>query len=216
MDLESVWEEREERVYPSLFGPVSRGIFPLTAETFAPFDKDAVDPRWLHYGVMEYAPNAERASWLYVTSGHSNPWDDEPGDYSTENQSGAGVEFVFEVLDQGDWAIRVLQSILAFDILLCGGHYEGREPLGIADRIPLGGTLDGGETSQIRHLVVVEPPALDSEFVLPSGKVQLIQIFGATDAEVELARHQGHESLISRLSSSTSFPVTDLSRQSSA
>lgn len=215
MDLESVWEEREEKVYPSLFGSMSRGIFPLSAETFAPFKKEALDPRWLTYGVFEYAPNAKRNSWLYVTSGHSNPWEDEPGDYSTEKPSGAGVEFVFETLEQKDWPIRVLQSVLAFDILLCGDHYEGREPLGIGDRIPVGGTLDGSETSQIRDLIIIEPPALDNELTLPSGKVKLFQVYGTTNAETDFARHQGHDSLMSKLSSSSTFPVTDLTRQSS-
>ena len=47
--LESVWEEREERLYPALFGPVSRGIFPLTVETFTQtLGQREIDPRWLH------------------------------------------------------------------------------------------------------------------------------------------------------------------------
>ena len=34
MDLEEVWRLREEEVYPKLFGPLGRGIFPLTQELF--------------------------------------------------------------------------------------------------------------------------------------------------------------------------------------
>lgn len=75
MDLEQVWKIREEEIYPSFFGPTSRGIFPLELALFTgQFRQSNVDPRWLHYGVIEFAPISSRRSWLYVTSGHSNPW----------------------------------------------------------------------------------------------------------------------------------------------
>src|SRR5262245_11321978 len=76
VDLEEVWRIREEDVYPRLFGPLRRGIFTLTHELFSRrFGPQQIDPRWLTMGVMEFAPTAARKSWLYVTSGYSNPWD---------------------------------------------------------------------------------------------------------------------------------------------
>ncbi len=78
MDVEEIWGIREEEIYPKLFGPVSRGIFPLTHELFSRFGGAEVDPRWLFLGVFEFAPTPERASWLYVTSGYSNPSEDDP------------------------------------------------------------------------------------------------------------------------------------------
>jgi hypothetical protein len=46
LDLEEVWRLREEGVYPTLFGPVGRGIFPLTQELFSKrFGQRNVDPR---------------------------------------------------------------------------------------------------------------------------------------------------------------------------
>src|SRR5262245_7132167 len=68
--FEHVWEHREEVLYPSLFGHISRGIFPIQAEMITETFKQATfDPRWLHYGVIEFAPTQSRSSWLYVTSG---------------------------------------------------------------------------------------------------------------------------------------------------
>lgn len=34
MDLEEVWRIREEEIYPALFGPRFRGIFPLQRDMF--------------------------------------------------------------------------------------------------------------------------------------------------------------------------------------
>ena len=59
-----------------------------------------------------------RHSWLYITSGHSNPWEQSPAEFDTDRESGAGVEFTLATTEPGDWAIRTLQSMLAFDILL--------------------------------------------------------------------------------------------------
>ena len=82
--LEGVWEHREEVVYPQIFGPLSRGTFALTPKQFAgPFCCTEIDPRWLHYGVLEYGPTSARSSWIYVTSGASNPWEQDPDEYSS-------------------------------------------------------------------------------------------------------------------------------------
>ena len=92
MGLEEVWRLSEERVYPTLFGPVGRGIFSLTQELFGKrFGQRDVDPRWLFLGVFEFPPTPERSSWLYVTSGYSNPWNEEPEAYNPAGESGFGL-----------------------------------------------------------------------------------------------------------------------------
>ena len=63
-DLEEVWRIREEEVYPRLFGRASRGIFVLDRDTFEAFGVTDLDPRWLSYGVFEFAPTESRRSWL--------------------------------------------------------------------------------------------------------------------------------------------------------
>lgn len=78
-DLEEVWRIREEDAFPALFGQRFRGIFPLQMEMFAQqFGQSEIDPRWLHYGVFEFAPTNSRGSWLYVTSGHSTRGSNRP------------------------------------------------------------------------------------------------------------------------------------------
>ena len=134
--LERVWEYRESTLYPRLFGSISRGIFVIPYELFAKtFGQADVDPRWLHYGVFEYAPTSTRSSWVYVTSGMSTPWEAEQPDPSTV--SGLGCEFLFESSVQGDWAVRRLWQLMAYQMLLFHGRYPGREPLTTFDRLPL-------------------------------------------------------------------------------
>lgn len=215
MTLEEVWRQREEEVYPALFGPSRRGIFPLDLELFTrQFRQSEVDARWLTYGVFEFAPTEHRASWLYVTSGHSNPWETEPVDYDPTGESGCGVEFTLAVTDQGDWAIKKLQSMLAFDLLLRAGRYRIAKPLSVHDRIPLRAPLNGQAECVLRNLVIDVAVGFPREFQLPSGKVRLLGFTGITDAELDYGKSAGSDKLIEWLSTEGSHPVSDPSRQS--
>lgn len=208
MNLEEVWEIREETVYPGLFGDLSRGIFPLSAETFRRFGEINADPRWFSLGVLEFRPSVTRKTWLYVTSGYSNPWDTEPEDYDASDESGAGVEFVMETLEQADWPIMTLQNMLAFDMLLSTGQIGSGKPLELHDRIPLHAPIDGRETSEIRLVVVCEPETFVPEFSLPSGTVRFLQFVGITEAERDFAKRSGFDALRERLQEQARFPVT--------
>jgi hypothetical protein len=215
MDLEEVWRIREEEVYPALFGPHVRGIFPLRMEMFTgQFSQSKVDPRWLHYGVLEFAPTEARPSWLYVTSGHSNPWNQSPGEFDPDGQSGAGVEFTLATTEAGDWAIRTLQSMLAFDILLSAGRFPGKEHLGFNDRIPLRAPLNGDRACVLRNLVMTEPEGIPMAFQLPSGKVLLTGFTAISDEELKEAKQIGSPSLIDRLRVAGFHPVNDPHRRS--
>ena len=76
--LEDSWEQREEQIYPQLFGGTGEGIYPLDAALFKnQFGVDDIDPRWLHYGVFKCDPTSKRSTWVYVTSGMSNTWESE-------------------------------------------------------------------------------------------------------------------------------------------
>ena len=130
--FEQVWAAREEQVYPTFFGPDTGGIYALDARVFEDFQKGGVDPRWLTHGVLKFAPTLTRGSWLFATSGLSNPWEDEQPD--PDGWSGLGCELVIEAAGDFDWALTHLRRLLAFQILLASGCYEGKEPLGIGDR----------------------------------------------------------------------------------
>lgn len=215
MDLEGVWKLREERIYPALFGPVSRGIFPLTPALFHNhFGQGPIDPRWLFLGIFEFAPTAHRPFWLYVTSGYSNPWDEGPANYDPKSESGAGVEFTFAVSEQGDWAIQTLQHVLVFDILIGAGRFPGANRLSLHDRIPMRAPLNGQPTCQLRNLVLVEREDGAQTFVLPSGEVFLVGFTGITDAELAFAKAHGSPALIDQLRAASYHPVTNPHRQS--
>ena len=217
MNLEEVWRIREEDVLPALFGQQVRGIFPLQMEMFTQqFGQSEIDPRWLHYGVFEFAPTASRRSWLYATSGHSNPWEQSPGEYDLNGESGIGVEFTMATTEPGDWAIRTLQSMLAFDILLWAGRFPGKEYLGLNDRIPLRAPLNGEAQCALRNLVMTEAEGIPGEFQLPSGKVILTGFTAITDGELTEAKQHGSPALIDRLREAGFHPVNDPCRRSIA
>ncbi len=207
-DLEEVWRIREEDVYPRLFGPQTPGIYPLDAVLFTELGREGVDPRWLHHGVIEFPPTDARSCWLYVTSGRSNPWQTEPRDYDPNGPSGAGVEFLFATETQGQWAIRFLQKMLAYNLLLGAGHFPGREGLVPGDRIPLRGPIDGKADCPIRNAVVSQPDTLPDTFQLPSGHVHLLTFTGITDADLALGQTDGHDALIAHLMAEDRYPVT--------
>ena len=47
--LEDSWKQREEQIYPSLFGGAGEGIYLLDASLFNnQFGINDIDPRWLH------------------------------------------------------------------------------------------------------------------------------------------------------------------------
>lgn len=216
MDLEEVWRIREEEVYPRLFGGSHGGnIFTLSGELFVKrFGAESYDPRWLMHGVMEFAPTATRDFWLYVTSGYSNPWDDEPENYGIETPSGSGVEFLFATHEAGEWAIRFLQNMLAFDMLLTIGHFGEKPPLAEGNRIPLRSPINGVEGCLIRNAILSKPELLPSGFALPSGEVEFLTFTGTTDVEIDFAKEQGTDALVERLIAAGQYPVTDPGRSS--
>jgi hypothetical protein len=217
MDLEEVWRIREEEVYPALFGSRVRGIFPLEMEMFTgQFGQSIVDPRWLHYGVLEFAPIESRPSWLYVTSGHSNPWEQQPEGYDPNGESGAGAEFTFATTEAADWAIRTLQAMLAFDLLLWADRFPGKEYLGVNDRVPLRAPLNGDPSCVLRNLVMTEAEGIPGEFQLPSGRVLLAGFTAISDDELLQAKRNGSAALIDRLRAAAFHPVNDPRRGSLA
>jgi suppressor of fused protein SUFU len=215
MDLEEVWRVREEEIYPALFSTTGRGIFTLSANIFTKtFGQASYDPRWLFYGIIEFAPVGERTHWIYVTSGHSNPWEEEPKDYDPNGESGAGVEFLLQTSEGGDWAIRCLHHLLAFDLLLSAGRYPSRPPLRAGTRVALQAPINGEESCLLRNMVAVEPEGAPVGFSLPSGKVAFLAFTGATDAEIEFARQNSSAKLIEALHTTGYHPVTNPRRPS--
>jgi hypothetical protein len=209
--LERAWYEREEVIYANMFGPLEPSIAPLSVELFQDiFGQSDVDPRWLHTGVMVAPPTAERASWLYVSSGLSNAWNSE----TPQAMSGLGREFVLETEERAEWAILRLQHVAAFELLLAAGRYPNQVSLQQFDRLPLRGPIAFVGESPITHLLVVPSPTIP-RFSLESGEVELLSVVGITDDEAGYARFRGGDALLLELQRATTYPVTDPSRSSS-
>lgn len=208
--LEAVWAYREESLYPNLFGEMRRGIFPLSFELFAEFfGQDNVDPRWLHLGVFEFAPNLNRRSWLYVTSGGSTPWESDPSAYDASEYSWLGVEFVIEAPEQSDWPVRVLQRLLAYQVLVCHARFGDVPPLDYGHRIPAGGSIDGSNDSVLRFLALAKPDHYPCNAQLASGKFDFLHVIGMTETERDFAKAASKEQLLAVLKAQDAYPVTN-------
>lgn len=215
MGIADVTEARENEIYQGLFGLSEGRKFPLTREIFRDnFGKEDIDPRWLTCCVFEFAPTVERPSWLYLTSGRSNPWNQDPADYDPKGRSGGGIEFAFSVSERGDWAIELMQHIFALDLLLEAGLFPGADPFAIHENVHLRAPLNGQANCTIRNLIfstLVENP---KKFTLESGEVHLIGLIGITDPEAEFAKARGSLALIKRLQEAGCVSVTNPFRAS--
>lgn len=202
--LEKSWEEREEKSYKEIFGDTGPGIFPLSNETFDRMNAKEVDPRWLTHGVFKCPPTDNRSTWAYVTSGMSNPWEtEEPEEYS-----GLGVEFLMETENEETWAIEVLQTLMAYNLLLATGKMGDSPLLDYGDRVPL------ALSDSIKTMMFTQPVAFPSSFSIKSGSVDLLQVMGITPSELEEAKQTSSDNLKEKIVNVTGGLVTSKERAS--
>ena len=196
--LEDSWEEREEKSYKEIFGDTGPGIFPLSNEIFNRMNAKGIDPRWFTHGVFKCPPSGKRCTWAYVTSGMSNPWEtEEPEEYS-----GLGVEFLMETENEETWAIEVLQTLMAYNLLLATGQMGDFPPLDYGHRFPL------ALSESIKTMLFTQPINFPSDFFIKSGRVDLLQIVGITPSESEAAKQTSSEDIKKKLISTTGGLVT--------
>lgn len=211
--FETVWSDREDRAYRALFGDLGQGVYTAGASVFARYGKQP-HPGWLNHGVFACPPNAQRPSWLYVTSGLSNPWNlDQPG-RDPSGFAGLGFELVVETTEPADWAVPLLHNLMAYELLVAVGTYQDADLLEYGNRVPLGGSITPHFESAIRWLLVEPPKHYPASFELAAGRVDLFHLVGATDAEVELARQTDQDVLVALLEKGGAFPRTDAARAS--
>lgn len=211
--FEAVWSDREDRVYTALFTQLGEGVYSAGPGVFERFGKQP-HPGWLNHGVFACPPHAQRASWIYVTSGLSNPWNLEQPGRDPSGFSGLGFELVIETSDPADWAVPLLHNLMAYELLVAVGTYEDAELLEYGNRVPLNDSITPAFASVIRWLLVEQPKHYPSAFDLASGRVDLFHLVGASDAEVELARETNHDMLIALLQKGGVYPRTDAARAS--
>lgn len=216
MDVTHINEARELKIYPELFGKQKRPIFEMMPEVFAAYGDHEIDPLWLQHGVMEFEPTDDRPTWLYVTTGYSNPWNVPSDQWDEDGESGTGVEFMMETDEQSNWPVTRLQSLLAFDMLAAAGKLgEDAEPLAFGDIMPLNYPVDGSDESRIKAMILAAPDVAEG-FKLPSGNVALAEFVGITEDEQKFAAEFGMEHLTDKLRNAGHWPRTLPGRDSVA
>jgi hypothetical protein len=211
--FEAVWSDREDRAYKQLFHDLGEGVYTAGPSAYQRYGKQP-HPGWLNHGVFACPPTAARRSWLYVTSGLSNPWNlDQPGQ-DPSGFSGLGFELVVESAQPATWAVPLLHNLMAYELLVAVGTYADQDLLEYGNRVPLGGSITPEFDSAIRWLLVEPPKHYPASFELASGRVDLFHLVGATDAEVELARQTDQDVLVALLQKGGAFPRTDAARAS--
>ena len=134
----------------------------------------------------------------------SNPWEsDEPQDYS-----GFGVEFVLETEQASTWAINVLHTLMAYNLMLASGQMGEPGLLDYGDRIPFALSDD------IAAMVIAPTFQLPENIDIKSGRVDSLQIVGVTEAELTYAQETSSEALIEMLIEETGGLITAKQRKS--
>jgi hypothetical protein len=206
--FEDSWRYREEVLYPAEFGGKSNGLIDtIPYEAFAQIGFKHVDPRWLHCGVVAFAPIAKRQSYTFVTSGLSNAWDADGPD--STSISGLGIELRIETMSNEHWAKDVLLRLSATQLLIAAGRMTGARLLSSGDRIRVGAE-NFGNRSAMTSLLVTKV----ADLKLPSGTFEMLQLVAITDAEGELAKSQSAEALVALLRDKTGYPISDVGRSS--
>lgn len=212
-----IWHDREERVYPELFGPLPPTVIPLRAEAIRAILGPAVtvEEPWLHFAVIEVAPNSRHSDWFYLTTGFSQPWKiTDPEKLDRNGYSGAGYELVLRTPDRAGWAVDVLHRLTAYQI---GVYFEKKlgKLFQYHDWMPLNGPISPAvPASKVRGMLITRPQDYPARFELRSGQVDLLQIVGITGPELAFGLNQGMPRLERLLYEQGAAPTTDPTRDS--
>ena len=134
----------------------------------------------------------------------SNPWEtEEPEEYS-----GLGVEFLMETESEEYWAIEVLQTLMAYNLMLATGQMGDFPPLDYGHRVPL------ALSESIETMMFAHPVNVPSTFSIKSGSVDLLQVVGITRSELEAAKQTSSDEIRNKMISKTGGLVTSKERES--
>ena len=202
------WQQREESFYPALFGLAAGSPALLKEDIFKKdFGRRDVHPFWLHHGVVTFPPTPQRPTWLYATSGLSNAFDSE-----IEEWSGLGVEYIMETPAHADWAADKLARLMAFNLLITAGHYQGQSDLTVGSIVRLGVPVNGDESCTLTNIIALKPTTFAQEFQLVTGKVELLQMLAVSDSEADFAENEGHDALAEKLQAAGRSSIIDVER----
>lgn len=205
--LDDVVEQRQ-KIYNNLFGEHDGGIYALTTDIIKKCGHKNIDPLWLSWGVFKYPPNNKRQTWLYVSSGMSNP----DGKNNSEEYSGMGSEFIFETQDDEEWAIKLVQELMLWNISVSMGMIAEPQFERLA-QIPM------PISPNIWFLILGFPTYHPEVIELVSGKADLHQVVGITRLECAYSRKkcssikEGSAIICDLLVEEGIYPINDRFRQ---
>ena len=207
--LEKIWEERLEEVYPRLFGALDEKIYPLQPELFVEvFNQQRYNPKWLSFAVVVSPPNPDRDTWLYLSSGISDPWDDGTYEPQPDEYSGMGAEWVLETVSESPWAISLLQTVMGYHILTIEGEMGHVPAPTYGDGIRLGRSILGEQESTLQNLLIVKPVHYPSSFRIRTGHADIFHLIGITDNEYLFGETHGNDALIEKLAAGNLLGAT--------
>jgi hypothetical protein len=215
--FEDIWRDREERIYPQLFGTLPKTVIPLRAEALRGIlgANTSLREDWLHYSVIEIAPNEKHADWLYITSAFSQPWKiDDPDKLDRNGYSGVGYELLLRTSDRAGWAVDVLHRLSAYQI---GVYYEimRGKLFQWGDYMPLNGPISPNvPNGKVRGIYATRPRDIEQRFELRSGQVDVLQLVGITGDELAFGLNAGFGRLENLLFEHNAAPTTDPARPS--
>jgi hypothetical protein len=215
--FEEIWRDREERVYTELFGPLPGSVIPLKIEALRAIlgPNATINDEWLHFAVIEIAPNDKHPDWLYVTSAFSQPWKiEDPAELNRDGISGFGYELLVRSPERAGWAVDVLHRLTAYQI---GVYYElmRGKLFDYYDWMPLNGPISPRvPNSPVRGMFITHPLDFEEHFELRSGRASFLQIVGITGAELAFGLYQGMSRLERVLYEQGVAPTTDPARAS--
>ncbi len=215
--FEAIWRDREERVYPELFGKLPDTVIPIRAEAFRAIlgPEAEIDEQWLHFAVIEIQPNEKHSDWIYVTSALSQPWNaKDPDELDATKSSGFGYELVVRTRARAGWAVDLLHRLMAYQTGVYFEKIRGKL-FDYFQWMPLNGSISPQLTkSPVRGMLLTHPHDFEAHFELKSGQVNLLQIVGITGPELAYGLYLSMARLEELLYEQGAAPTTDPPRAS--
>lgn len=202
--LTQAWEEREEKVYKSIFKNFPKEI--ITPEDPSKVVVGGVNLVHSCAGVYMIEPTENLPYWTYITSGLSNPFDELTG--NDESISGYGIELVLQTLKKEYWPVNLLFNLMGYIL-------ETGKVLSWWHSMPCNGPIKADDsTCNITTILCVHPQHLPRTFELVTGGVDLIQIYGITDNEYSYCKINSSYNLINKLKKLPEYPAIVTTRSS--
>ena len=213
--FEDIWRDREERVYPELFGELPKTVLPIRPEALRAIlgQNATLEDDWLHMAVIEIAPNDKHTDWLYVTTGFSQPWKiEDPDQLDRNGYSGYGYEMILRTPERAGWAVDVLHRLSAYQIGVYNEKMRGKL-FEYYDWMPLNGPISPQTPDSVVHgMALIRPHDHAARFELRSGQVDLLQIAGITGEELAYGLSLGMPRLERMLYEDGAAPTTNPAR----